>query len=240
MISRIGYQQSFAAALVATFTLSTVATAATKEPDITLTEVVVTAQKREQKLQDIGIAVTAVNNHLLELAGKTDIKALVSVVPSLQINQYSPAQTSFNIRGISQNDFNDSQEGPVAFYNDEVYVSTAGAIAGQTFDLDHVEVLRGPQGTLFGRNATGGLVHVITAKPTKDFESYVTLSGGSHGQFSTEAAISGPFTDRMRGRLSRQSRRRQNQILRCQGPARIRCRQRRAPASQARVLTQRS
>lgn len=165
-------------------------------------EIVVTAQKREQSIQDVALAVTALGTAALQSMGRQDVTALAGQVPSLQVNQYSPTITVFNVRGVSQNDFADSQEAPIAFYNDEVYIGALGAISGQTFDLDRIEILRGPQGTLFGRNATGGLVQIITAKPTKTLEGYATLTVGSHGQVATEAALSGPLSDRIRARLS--------------------------------------
>jgi iron complex outermembrane receptor protein len=167
-----------------------------------ITEIVVTAQKREQGIQDVAISVTALGSEALQAMGRQDVTALAGQVPSLQVNQYSPTVTVFNIRGVSQNDFADSQEAPIAFYNDEVYIGALGAISGQTFDLDRIEILRGPQGTLFGRNATGGLVQIVTAKPTRQFEGFATVTVGSHGQIATEGAISGPLTDGIRARLS--------------------------------------
>jgi iron complex outermembrane recepter protein len=165
-------------------------------------EIVVTAQKRAQNLQDVGLSVTALGATALAAVGRQDVTALAGQVPSLQVNQFSPTTTIFNLRGVSQNDFSDAQEAPIAFYNDEVYVGALGAISGQTFDLKRIEVLRGPQGTLFGRNATGGIVQIITAKPTRELEAFATLTVGSYGQVATEAAISGPLTDWLRARLS--------------------------------------
>ncbi|WP_447725846.1 TonB-dependent receptor [Sphingomonas koreensis] len=165
-------------------------------------EIVVTAQKREQNVQDIGVSVTALGSESLAALGRQDVSALAGQVPSLQVNQFSPSVIAFNIRGVSQNDFADSQEAPIAFYSDEVYISALGAISGMTFDLERVEVLRGPQGTLFGRNATGGLVQILSARPTRDFEGFLTATVGSYGQFATEGAISGPLSNHIRGRLS--------------------------------------
>ncbi|KQY66603.1 MULTISPECIES: TonB-dependent receptor [unclassified Sphingomonas] len=165
-------------------------------------EIVVTAQKREQKLQDIGLSVTAIGGAMLDAVGRQDMTALAAQVPGLQVASYSPTITVFNIRGVSQNDFADSQEAPIAFYNDEVYVSALGAISGQMFDLERMEILRGPQGTLFGRNATGGLVQAITKRPTRELEGYATLTVGSYGQIASEGAISGPLSERVRARLS--------------------------------------
>jgi iron complex outermembrane receptor protein len=165
-------------------------------------EIVVTAQKRTQSAQAIGVAVSALGKDNLAALGRQDISALATQVPGLQVNQYSPTVTVFNIRGVSQNDFADSQEAPIAFYNDEVYISALGAIAGMTYDLERVEVLRGPQGTLFGRNATGGLVQIVSAKPTDHLDGFVTATVGSYGQVATEGAIGGPLSDTLRARLS--------------------------------------
>jgi iron complex outermembrane receptor protein len=165
-------------------------------------EIVVTAQKRTQSAQAIGVAVSALGADNLAALGRQDISALAAQVPGLQVNQYSPTVTVFNIRGVSQNDFADSQEAPIAFYNDEVYISALGAIAGMTYDLERVEVLRGPQGTLFGRNATGGLIQIVSAKPTDHPDGFVTATVGSYGQIATEGAIGGPLSDTLRARLS--------------------------------------
>ncbi|HZU62917.1 MAG TPA: TonB-dependent receptor [Novosphingobium sp.] len=165
-------------------------------------EIVVTAQKREQNVQKVGIAITALGKETLAAIGRQDVTALAGQVPDLAVNQYSPTITVFNIRGISQNDFTDAQEAPIAFYEDEVYVASLGAITGMNFDLERVEVLRGPQGTLFGRNATGGLVQFVSAKPTARPEAFLTLTTGSYGQLATEGAVSGPISDAVRARLS--------------------------------------
>lgn len=170
--------------------------------DLMVGDIVVTAQKRSQNIQRVSVAVSAIGKDGLAMLGRQDISAITSQIPNVQANTYSATQVVFNIRGVSQNDFADSQEAPIAFYNDEVYVASLGAISGQNFDLERVETLRGPQGSLFGRNATGGLVQVFSAKPTKSLEGYGTLTIGSYGQISSEAAISGPLSDWLRGRLA--------------------------------------
>ena len=104
-------------------------------------EIVVTAQKREQNVQKVGIAITALGKETLAAIGRQDVTALAGQVPDLAVNQYSPTITVFNIRGISQNDFTDAQEAPIAFYEDEVYVASLGAITGMNFDLERVEVV---------------------------------------------------------------------------------------------------
>ncbi|GAA0336825.1 TonB-dependent receptor [Sphingomonas oligophenolica] len=165
-------------------------------------DIVVTAQRREQRLQDVGIAITALPGtelRQLNIANATD---LTRAVPTLKMNAYSSAQVVFNIRGVSQNDYGDQQEPPVAVYQDDSYSSSINLASFPTFDLGRVEVLRGPQGTLFGRNATGGAVQFISNQPSKDFGGYASVTVGSYGQLITEGAITGPITDTLQFRLA--------------------------------------
>ena len=129
-----------------------------------LEEVIVTAQKREQNLQDVGVSVTAYDGAKLDALGFDNNVDITQQIPGMQLNTFAPSLTTFNIRGVSQNNFTDNLEAPIAVYIDDAYVSSMQAINGQMFDMARVEVLRGPQGTLFGRNATGGLVHYVTNK----------------------------------------------------------------------------
>ena len=177
------------------------AQAAGSEPG-KLDEIVVTAQKREQNLQDVGTSVTAFDAAELHKLGLKDVTELAGQVPGLQYNQFGATVTVFNLRGISQNDFSDHQEAPIAVYSDDAYIAMLGALAGSMYDLQRVEVLRGPQGTLFGRNATGGLIHYISNRPTDTPSGYLQVSAGNFGTVETEGAISGPIADRLSARLS--------------------------------------
>jgi iron complex outermembrane recepter protein len=172
------------------------------EPSDKLEEIIVTAQKREQSLQSVGVSVTAFDARSLEQLGFRDTTDIASQVPGLQFNQYGSTVTIYNIRGVSQNDFTDHQEAPVAVYSDDAYVAVTGALAGSLFDLQRVEVLRGPQGTLFGRNATGGLIQYISQKPTDSDDGFLNVTVGNYGTVETEGAISGPLKDGIDGRLS--------------------------------------
>ena len=164
-------------------------------------DIVVTAQRREQKLQDVGIAITALSGKTLDDLNINNATDLARAVPTLKMNAYSSAQVVFNIRGVSQNDYGDQQEPPVAVYQDDSYSSSINLASFPTFDLARVEVLRGPQGTLFGRNATGGAVQFISNQPTHDFGGYATVTTGSYGQIITEGAVSGPITNDLQFRL---------------------------------------
>jgi iron complex outermembrane receptor protein len=108
----------------------------------------------------------------------------------------------FNIRGVSQNDYGDQQEPPVAVYQDDSYSSSINLASFPVFDLERVETLRGPQGTLFGRNATGGAIQFISREPTEEFEGYANLTYGSFNQVIIDGALSGSLSDTMQGRIA--------------------------------------
>ncbi|EED35374.1 TonB-dependent receptor [Luminiphilus syltensis NOR5-1B] len=168
-----------------------------------LEEVIVTAQKREQNLQDVGVSVTAYSGNQLDALGFDNNVDITQQVPGMQLNTFSPSLTTFNIRGISQNNFTDNLEAPIAVYIDDAYVSSMQAINGQMFDMQRMEVLRGPQGTLFGRNATGGLVHYITNKATdEELNGYVQVEGGDYSRKAVEGAVGGAISDRARYRIA--------------------------------------
>ncbi len=169
-----------------------------------LEEVVVTAQKREQNLQDVGVSVSAFTGDQTRALGWNSSEDLAAQTPGLIATSFSgdSSVSLFSLRGVGQNDFADHQEAPSAMYVDGVYIASTGAAGFQMFDLDRVEVLRGPQGTLFGRNATGGLVHIINNKPTEEFEAYMDVTLADYNQRRFEGAISGRLTDNLLGRFS--------------------------------------
>jgi iron complex outermembrane receptor protein len=168
-----------------------------------LEEIVVTAQKRVQSLSDVGISVSAFSGEQLRELNIRNGEELDGQIPGLVVTDYGGGtSTQFTIRGSAQLDFSDHQEAPVAVYQDDVYTSYLGGVGFAFFDLERVEVLRGPQGTLFGRNATGGLVHVISARPTGEPEGYVELSYGDFNDLRLEGAVSGALNDRISGRIS--------------------------------------
>ena len=141
-----------------------------------LEEVIVTAQKREQNLQDVGVSVTAFSGKQIDEFGFTNSVDIVAQTPNLSFGTPTGEgnNASLTLRGVGLSDFNDNNEGPVAVYVDEVYISALSGVTFQLFDLERVEVLRGPQGTLYGRNTTGGLVHFVLSlihisEPTRPY-----------------------------------------------------------------------
>ncbi len=168
-----------------------------------LEEVTVTAQKREQNLQDVGISVTAFSSDQIKALGITNTVEIIDQVPGLQMQTFSPHLTIMNIRGVSQNNFTDNLEAPVAVYVDEMYMASMNGINAQLFDIDRVEVLRGPQGTLFGRNATGGVIHYLTnGADDEQLNGYLEASLGDYDRGALEFALGGAFADGIRARIA--------------------------------------
>ena len=165
--------------------------------------IIVTAQKRSEDVQDIPVAVSAYGGDQLEALNITSTTAIVEQVPGLNVAAFSPNSTFFNLRGISQSNFTDNLEAPVAVYLDDAYMGSINGISGQLFDVERVEVLRGPQGTLFGRNATGGLIHYISRDASDDyFNGYAYGLVGNYDRREAEVAVGGGLTDGIRARVA--------------------------------------
>jgi iron complex outermembrane receptor protein len=168
-----------------------------------LEDVVVTAQRREQSAQDVGIAITAVSGDELANRGIVSINELERLAPSLNvIPQFGGGQPQFIIRGVGFADYATLNSPTVGVYVDEVAFPLPVMTQGQIFDVQRVEVLRGPQGTLYGRNTTGGAVNFVTNKPTDTFGAGVTAEAGNFGRFRIEGYLSGPLTDALKFRLA--------------------------------------
>jgi iron complex outermembrane recepter protein len=163
-----------------------------------LEEVTVTAQRRTERLQDVPVAVTALSESELIDRGVRQAGDIVDVVPNMLLNQpYGPeAQPTFTLRGVTTQDFSENQSSPIAMYVDEVYKPVGALQSLQIYDLDRVEVLRGPQGTLYGKNATGGAVNFYSRNPSlTDYDGYAILTGGNYSLFEAQAAVGGPLID---------------------------------------------
>lgn len=175
-----------------------------------LEEIVVTAQKREQNIQDVGIAITAFTGDQMATLGIEQSFDIAKFAPAVHISGNLAGQNiQFTIRGVTQNDFNDIIEAPTAVYLDEGYIPIAQAQTFALYDIERVEIMKGPQGTLFGRNATGGAVQYVSRKPSLDaVEGYADVSFGLYDTNSDansvrfEGAVGGPFSDQLAGRVS--------------------------------------
>ncbi|WP_129793682.1 TonB-dependent receptor [Sphingosinicella sp. CPCC 101087] len=156
-------------------------------------EILVTAQRREQALEDVSLAVTAVDAQRLQDAQVNNLQDLQAIVPTVNFGS-DFNQAKIFIRGVGANTSTTGNSTGVALHVDGAVVARAEAQLTSLFDLERVEVLRGPQGTLYGRNTTGGSINLITAKPTRDFSGYGRVTYGNYDAFVTEAALSGPIT----------------------------------------------
>src|ERR1700737_793434 len=164
---------------VATLALPLIASADSAE----LNEVVVTAQRQSERSQDVPIAITACSADELRDRGIRQASDIASVVPNMLLNLPwgAEAQPTFTLRGVTTTDYSQNQSSPIAMYVDEVYKAVGAVQALQVFDMDRVEVLRGPQGTLYGKNATGGAVSFYSKNPSlTDDDGYATPGFGNY------------------------------------------------------------
>jgi len=162
-------------------------------------ELIVTAEKRTQSVQDVPMAVTALTSEKRDLLGLKTTQDVAALTPGLAYNSSSDRLT---VRGVGRLSNNSASEGGVAIYEDGVYISTVYPLTHSSMFIDRTEVLRGPQGTLYGRNAIGGTINIIAKRPTDDFTGELRTSVGSYDTQSYEAAVSGPIAGDVRGRLA--------------------------------------
>ena len=170
---------------------------------VLMEEVVVTAQKREQDIQDVGISVTAFSGEQMSALGFGQSIDVARMTPGMHIGGSIAGQNvQFTIRGVTQNDFGDAVESPISVYLDEGYIALGQGQTFSLFDIERVEIAKGPQSTLFGRNANGGVIQYLTRKPTREAEAYGEVTFGDYEQFKFESAISGPLTDTLSARAA--------------------------------------
>ena len=169
----------------------------------TIEEVVVTAQKRAQNIQEVPIAITTLDGYEMKELGFRTAADVQYQTPGLIVSYSSTnAIPNFVLRGVGLNDFTAIQSSPVAIHVDEIFYGNSTLLNFALFDLERVEVLKGPQGTLFGRNTTGGAVNFFSARPTDQFEAGVDLGYGRYDALTLEGYVSGSLGDGLLGRLS--------------------------------------
>lgn len=173
------------------------------ETDRRLDVITVTATKREESLQDVPVAVTALSGELLENAGVGAVESLAAIAPSVTFTQSSNDQNnSVNIRGIGTSVFSQGVEPSVSIVIDDVVMARQAIGFQDLVDVERVEVLRGPQSTLFGKNASAGVISVTTAAPSDAFEGTINLSATDDEEYGFGATVSGPLSDTVSGRLT--------------------------------------
>lgn len=169
-----------------------------------LEEIVVTALKRSESLQSVPVAVTALSASALDSVKLENPAGLTRVIPNLQVNGVNGDTIPlYSLRGVAMFDYSFNQSSPVASYFDEVYKGNFAILGLELYDLERVEVLRGPQGTLYGKNTTGGAVNFIAVKPTFEPNGFLRVGVGNYSRWETEGAVGGPLVDeRLAGRVA--------------------------------------
>lgn len=160
-------------------------------------EIVVTARHRDERAQDVPVALTVLGGDLLTKTNTTSVADLSKLAPSLSFQAYNPRNTNLNIRGLGNNIAiaSDGLDPGVGFYIDQVYYNRPGTAAFDLIDIERIEVLRGPQGTLYGKNTTAGAISVTTAKPKFKAEVNAEMTVGNLGFLQGKAAVNVPLVD---------------------------------------------
>ncbi|HWU95688.1 MAG TPA: TonB-dependent receptor, partial [Sphingomonas sp.] len=160
-------------------------------------EIVVTARRREERAQDVPIAISVIGGATIENTGATNLNRLQTALPAVQFYSSNPRNSAINIRGLGApfGLTNDGIEQGVGFYLDQVYIGRIGASTFDFVDVERVEVLRGPQGTLYGKNTTAGAINITTRAPSFTPEAKVELTLGNYDLISGKASVSGPLVD---------------------------------------------
>ena len=167
----------------------------------TIEQITVTAQYRAQSIQDVPISISAIGAEELEAANIFDASSLSFNVPGFTYGEFAPGQALISLRGVNSADDGAGLDNSAALFLDGVYIGRGAGINFDLFDLERIEVLKGPQGTLFGRNAIGGAISVVTSKPTEEFEGKAALTIGNEGIVRYQGLISGGLADGLSGKL---------------------------------------
>jgi len=173
----------------------------TRDSGSVIGEIVVTAQKRSESVQSVPLAITALSGDSLAERNIADVSSLANAVPNMTFGSFA-GTARISIRGLGYDNIGRGQEGRVAYHLDGVYISRPYDVMGTTYDIERIEVLRGPQGTLYGRNATGGSINVITKGPTDDWEGYLRVGYGNYNALTSEGAVGGPIAEGVRFRVA--------------------------------------
>ena len=183
-----------------------------EEDTARLPTVIITTQKTEEDLQSAPLAVTAFSGAELEARGIADLKGITERTPGFTMGEFNPGQTQLYIRGIGSNEDGAGGDQSVVVFLDEAYIGRSAGQDLDLFDIERVEVLRGPQGTLFGRNVVGGVVNVITKKPDATPEFVAEGEVGTYGLLNLRARANVPFSENVFGKISISSRQRDGYI----------------------------
>ncbi|WP_159931019.1 TonB-dependent receptor [Oceanicoccus sp. KOV_DT_Chl] len=169
---------------------------------LALEEIVVTVQKRMESINDIPIAITAFGEKMLENASIVSVTNIAQMTPGLALSSYNKTTPAVYIRGIGTNNSHVADDPSVSIFIDDVYISRPGSFDTQLFDLQRIEVLRGPQGTLWGKNVAGGAIVMVTRQPGSEFEGRLSATTGNYNLQQAGFYFNGPLNDKLMGKIA--------------------------------------
>ncbi len=174
-----------------------------------LEEVTVVSQRRAENLQEVPIAVSAFSPKAIEDADIHELTDIATRVPGFTFSAFSPGQNILSLRGVSSNDDGAGTDNSVVIFLDDVYIGRISNANFELFDLERIEVLRGPQGTLYGKNAIGGAINIISKKPSDELQSKMKVTRGKYEELNFAGLVSGPLSGNWKGKFSFSSRQRE-------------------------------
>lgn len=194
--------QSSAAALALSVAMTMTSSAFAQDSGAMLEEITVTAERREQSLQDVPIAVTAFSGDMVTEANITRMEDVAMQTPNFKMTSFNTAESQLFLRGIGSTNDGPGSDPSVAVFIDDVYIGRPSGASTDLYDLERIEVLRGPQGTLYGRNAAGGTVNIFTKKPQQEFEARAGLTVGDYNLLNFRGYLNGAISDTVAGKLT--------------------------------------
>ena len=199
------HHQALTSVIVSLLLISTVQPSLAQEGDTAdraLEEIIVSARRYEESLQDAPVAVNVMTADYLEAQGINKVSDVIAFSPGTTFIRFNKLQDEYSMRGSSSQTEGTSGDSSVQTVIDNVVISKDFMKNAAFFDVERVEILRGPQGTAFGRNASAGLVHIITKRPKQEFEASITVGAGSHGSYKVEGFVSGAVSENVAGRVA--------------------------------------
>lgn len=167
-----------------------------------LSEIIITAQKKAENLQNVPLAVSAFGSEFLEQARIEGVGEIAPMTPNFQFNQFSVGRVDLFVRGIGSDLASIGSDNSVGAFVDDVYIARGSGVAGATYDLERIEVIRGPAGALYGKNTIGGAINFVTAKPSMTPEASVRADFGNFGLVGGSGFVTGPLSDKLAGRIA--------------------------------------
>ena len=167
-----------------------------------LADIVVTAQKRSESAQSVPITISAFGAKELQLGGLRDVEQIAKLTPGLFVGKFDTLRPQVYLRGIGSRVFDPGSEGSIGIFADESYMGRFSGSLADILDAERVEVLKGPQGTLYGRNTIGGAINIVSAAPTRTFQGYAEATYGNYNQYNVQGAVSGPLSEGIRVRVA--------------------------------------